>query len=58
MRYNSQMKPPNSYLELNETRETAALLKILSLGNKQIAQGKIKPVAYVVNRLRARATNA
>lgn len=37
-----------------ETQETLALLKILALGNQQIAQGKVKPVAEVVKRLRAR----
>ena len=36
-----------------ETQETLALLKILALGNKQIEQGKVKPVADVVRRLRA-----
>jgi prevent-host-death family protein len=35
-----------------ETQETMALLKILALGNKQIEQGKVKPVANVVKRLR------
>jgi prevent-host-death family protein len=35
-----------------ETQETMALLKILALGNKQIEQGKVKPVADVVKRLR------
>jgi prevent-host-death family protein len=35
-----------------ETQETMALLKILALGNKQIAEGKVKPVADVVKRLR------
>lgn len=29
-----------------------ALLKILALGNKQIEEGKVKPVADVVQRLR------
>lgn len=29
-----------------------ALLKILALGNKQIAQGKVKRVADIVKRLR------
>jgi len=37
-----------------ETQETLALLKILALGNQQIAQGKVRPVAEVVQRLRAR----
>jgi prevent-host-death family protein len=36
-----------------ETQEAMALLKILALGNQQIAQGKVKPVADVVKRLRA-----
>jgi prevent-host-death family protein len=35
-----------------ETQETMALLKVLALGNKQIEQGKVKPVADVVRRLR------
>ncbi len=39
-----------------ETQETLALLKILALGNQQIAQGKVKPVADVVKRLRERTT--
>lgn len=37
-----------------ETQETLALLKILALGNQQVAQGKLKPVAEVVKRLRER----
>jgi prevent-host-death family protein len=36
-----------------ETQETLALLKVLALGNQQVAQGKLKPVAEVVRRLRA-----
>jgi prevent-host-death family protein len=39
-----------------ETQETLALLKILALGDRQVAQGKVKPVAEVVKRLRARKT--
>lgn len=35
-----------------QTQETMALLKILALGNQQIAEGKVKPVADVVKRLR------
>ena len=35
-----------------ETQETLALLKILALGGQQVAQGKLKPVAEVVKRLR------
>ena len=36
-----------------EIQETLALLKILALGNQDIEQGKVKPVADVVSRLRA-----
>ena len=39
-----------------ETQETLALLKILALGNREIEEGKVKPVANVVRRLRARKT--
>ena len=39
-----------------ETQETLALLKILALGNQQVAQGKVKAVADVVKRLRERST--
>ena len=34
------------------TQETLALLKILALGGQQLAHGKVKPVAEVVERLR------
>ena len=37
-----------------ETQETLALLKILALGNQDVAVGKVKPVADVVARLRAK----
>lgn len=37
-----------------ETQETLALLKILALGNQQVAQGKVKPIAEVAKRLRER----
>ena len=35
-----------------ETQETLALLRILALGNEQLAQGRVNPVATVVQRLR------
>lgn len=38
-----------------ETQETLALLKILALGNQQIAQGRVKPLADAAKRLRALA---
>lgn len=39
-----------------ETQETLALLKILALGNQQVARGRVKPVAEVVKRLRGQST--
>lgn len=39
-----------------ETQETMALLKVLALGNKQVEQGKVKPVADIVKRLRSQKT--
>ncbi len=36
------------------TQATLALLKILALGNEQVAQGRIKPIAEVVRGLRER----
>lgn len=41
-----------------ETQETLALLKILALGNQEVAAGKVKPVADVVARLRAKWAEA
>lgn len=40
------------------TQETLALLKILALGNREIEKGKIKSIADVALRLRARKTTA
>jgi prevent-host-death family protein len=37
-----------------QTQETLALLKILALGNQQVAQGRVKPLGEVAKRLRAR----
>ena len=37
-----------------QTQETMALLKILALGNRQIEEGKVQPVADVIKRLRER----
>jgi prevent-host-death family protein len=36
-----------------ETQETLALLKILALGNQQLAQGRVKPLTEVVKKLRS-----
>jgi prevent-host-death family protein len=41
-----------------ETQETLALLKILALGNQDVAAGKVKSVAEVVAGLRARPSTA
>ena len=40
-----------------ETQETLALLKILALGNQDIAAGKVNPAADVVARLRAKRSS-
>jgi len=37
-----------------KTQETMALLKILSLGARQIEEGKVQPAADVIDRLRNR----
>lgn len=39
-----------------ETQETLALLKIIALGNQDVAAGRVKPVTDVVNRLRTKRT--
>ncbi|MGE0337269.1 MAG: type II toxin-antitoxin system Phd/YefM family antitoxin [Gammaproteobacteria bacterium] len=41
-----------------ETQETLALLKLLALGNQDLTSGKLKPVADVVARLRAKRGTA
>ena len=41
-----------------ETQEPMALLKILALGNQEGASAKLKPVADVVARLRAKRATA
>ena len=41
-----------------ETQETLALLKILALGNQDMAAGKVKPAADVVARLRIKRSSA
>jgi len=39
-----------------ETQDTLAMLKILALGNQDVAAGKLKPAVDVVTRLRAKRT--
>ncbi|MCC6968149.1 MAG: type II toxin-antitoxin system Phd/YefM family antitoxin [Nitrospira sp.] len=41
-----------------ETQETLALLKVLALGNRDLTAGRVKPVAGVVARLRAKRATA
>jgi len=41
-----------------ETQETLALLKMLALGSQDVAAGKVRPVADVVARLRAKRASA
>ncbi len=37
-----------------QTQETLALLKILALGNQQVCQGRVKPLADVAKRVRVK----
>jgi prevent-host-death family protein len=41
-----------------ETQETLALLRLLAIGNREIEEGAVKPVAEVVRRLRAKKADA
>jgi prevent-host-death family protein len=41
-----------------ETQEALALLKILALGNREIEDGNVKPIADVVRRVRAKKAAA
>lgn len=41
-----------------ETQETLALLKILALGNREVEEGRLKPLSEVVKRLRAKKAPA
>lgn len=38
----------------DETQETLALLKVLSLTNKEVANGKVRPAAQAFKRIRER----
>ncbi|MFZ5470436.1 MAG: type II toxin-antitoxin system Phd/YefM family antitoxin [Myxococcota bacterium] len=37
-----------------QTQETLALLKILALGSRQVEEGRVRPAAVVLRRLRGR----
>ena len=39
-----------------ETQETLALLKILALGNQQIAENRVRPLADAIKRVRGQKT--
>jgi prevent-host-death family protein len=41
-----------------QTQETLALLKILALGQQEVAAGRVKPAAVVIERLRAKRASA
>lgn len=41
-----------------KTQETLALLKILALGNEEIAVGKVTPADEVISRLKAKRVTA
>ena len=43
---------------LEETQETLALLKLLAIGNRDVEQGRVKPVTEVMARLRAKRAPA
>ena len=45
-------------VSFEETQETMALLKILALGNQDVANGKVRPVTDVVTRIRAKRVAA
>jgi prevent-host-death family protein len=49
------MQDVSSY---EETQETLALLKLLALSNQDVEAGRVKPLAAVVKRLRARKVRA
>lgn len=40
-----------------ETQETLALLKVLALGNQQVARGSVRPLAEAIKRLRGKKTD-
>ena len=41
-----------------QTQETLALLKILALGQAQIAKGKVKPLDQAIHKIKARRRSA
>jgi len=45
-------------VSFQETQDALAILKILALGNREVEDGKVKPLATVVKRLRAKKADA
>ncbi|WP_108098298.1 type II toxin-antitoxin system Phd/YefM family antitoxin [Pseudomonas sp. GV071] len=41
-----------------ETQQTLAMLKVLALGNQEVAAGKVKPASDVIARLRTKTRTA
>lgn len=41
-----------------QTQETLALLKILALGERQVAEGKVRPIRQAIAEIRARRKSA
>jgi PHD/YefM family antitoxin component YafN of YafNO toxin-antitoxin module len=62
MRYITQNGEAEAVLQdvasFEETQETLALLKILALGNQDMEAGRVKPLAEVEKRLRAKRATA
>ncbi len=42
----------------NSGQQTSILLKLLAIGNRQVQEGRLKPAAEVVARLRAKRSRA
>ena len=51
-------KPGLAESDYKEKQEALTLLKILALGNHEVEQGKVRPLADVARRLRARKIKA
>ena len=43
---------PQDLTSFKETQEVLVLLKVIALGNQNVAAGRIKPAAAVISRLR------
>lgn len=55
MKYPTRIKPDiQDAAAFERTQETIALLKILSLGNQEVAEGKVVPAKEAIRVLRKR----